>query len=68
MPRDPGICGISLNPVNSLYCFRIVTFLDTNLSVTALAEREKPQNQSLETQFAKFMNVDGAYNLNLCGL
>ena len=70
-PRDPGICGISLNSVNLLYCFRLVTYfflLDTCLSVTALAEREKPQNQSLEIQFIKFINVDGAYNLNLCGL
>ena len=31
---------------------------------SALAEREKPQNQSLEIPFVKFMNVDGAYNLN----
>ena len=50
-PRDPGICRISLNSVNSLYCFRLVTslfFLDTFLSVTALAEHEKPQKLSLE--------------------
>ena len=50
-PRNPGIRGISLTPVNSLYCFRLVTyfFLDTVLSVTALAERQNPQNQSRNT-------------------